>query len=70
MQIRTQDHFLLRGLGPLETSSEIDITLDGSKSVTATFEEQIFNLVNQDNVFIGTGRWENKKTKNWQIGKW
>ena len=27
-----------------ETSSEIDITLDGTKSVTATFEEQIFNL--------------------------
>ena len=44
-----------------ETSSEIDITLDGTKSVTATFEEQIFNLVSQDNVFIGTGRWKIRK---------
>ena len=44
-----------------ETSSEIDIILDGSKSVTATFEEQIFDLVNQDNVFIGTGRWKIRK---------
>jgi uncharacterized repeat protein (TIGR02543 family) len=46
-----------------ETSSEIDITIDGTKSVTATFEEQIFNLVNQDNVFIGTGRWKIRKPK-------
>ena len=46
-----------------ETSSEIDITIDDTKSVTATFEEQIFNLVNQDNVFIGTGRWKIRKPK-------
>ncbi len=51
-----------------ETSSEIDITLDGSKSVTATFEEQIFNLVNQDNVFIGTGRWKIRKPKTGDRG--
>ena len=44
-----------------ETSNEIDITLDGSKSVTATFEEQIFDLVNEENVFIGTGRWKIRK---------
>ena len=51
-----------------ETSSEIDITLDGTKSVTATFEEQIFNLVNQDNVFIGTGRWKIRKPKTGDRG--
>ncbi|MFL2604226.1 MAG: hypothetical protein ACJ0PP_04755 [Flavobacteriaceae bacterium] len=51
-----------------ETSSEIDITIDGTKSVTATFEEQIFNLVNQDNVFIGTGRWKIRKPKTGDRG--
>ena len=51
-----------------ETSSEIDITLDGTKSVTATFEEQIFNLVNQDNVFIGTGRWKIRRPKTGDRG--
>ena len=51
-----------------ETSSEIDITLDGTKSVTATFEEQIFNLVNQENVFIGTGRWKIRKPKTGDRG--
>ena len=44
-----------------ETFSEIDITIDGSKSVTATFEEQIFQLVDENNVFIGTGRWKIRK---------
>ena len=51
-----------------ETSSEIDITIDDTKSVTATFEEQIFNLVNQDNVFIGTGRWKIRKPKTGDRG--
>ena len=51
-----------------ETSSEIDITIDGTKSVTATFEEQIFNLVSQDNVFIGTGRWKIRKPKTGDRG--
>ena len=51
-----------------ETSSEIDITIDGTKSVTATFEEQIFNLVNQDNVFVGTGRWKIRKPKTGDRG--
>ena len=51
-----------------ETSSEIDITIDGTKSVTATFEEQIFNFVNQDNVFIGTGRWKIRKPKTGDRG--
>ena len=51
-----------------ETSNEIDITLDGSKSVTATFEEQIFDLVNEENVFIGTGRWKIRKPKTGDRG--
>ncbi|MAM15671.1 MAG: hypothetical protein CMC10_00025, partial [Flavobacteriaceae bacterium] len=51
-----------------ETSSEIDITLDGTKSVTATFEEQIFDLVNEENVFIGTGRWKIRKPKTGDRG--
>ncbi len=51
-----------------ETSTEIDITINSSKSVTATFEEQIFNLVDQDNVFIGTGRWKIRKPKTGDRG--
>ena len=51
-----------------ETSNEIDITLDGSKSVTATFEEQIFDLVNEENVFVGTGRWKIRKPKTGDRG--
>jgi len=54
-----------------DTFSEIDITLDGPKTVTATFEEQIFDLVNDDNVFIGTGRWKIRRpsTGNRDSGK-
>jgi len=51
-----------------ETFSEIDITLDGTKNVTATFEEKIFNLVNEDNVFIGTGRWKIRRPKTGDKG--
>ena len=63
MRILIQDFATTWSGSTSETSSEIDITLDGTKSVTATFEEQIFNLVNQDNVFIGTGRWKIRKPK-------
>ena len=40
-----------------ETTSQIDVTIDGTKSVTATFEEQISNVL-QDGVFAGVGKWK------------
>ena len=48
------------------TTNEIDITIDGTKSVTATFEEQISNVL-QDGVFLGVGKW--KIRKNFGSGK-
>ena len=47
-----------------KTFSEIDITLDGPKTVTATFEEQIFDFLDEDNVFIGAGRWKIRRPNN------
>ena len=64
MQIPIQDHYLLLGLAqPLKRQSEIDITIDGTKSVTATFEEQIFNLVNKIMFSLerADGKLENQK---------
>ena len=54
-----------------KTFSEIDITLDGPKTVTATFEEQIFDFLDEDNVFIGAGRWKIRRpnTGNRDSGK-
>ena len=45
------------------TFSEIEITMDSNKSLTPVFEQQIPELVNEDNVFIGTGRWKIRKPK-------
>ena len=39
------------------TTNEIDVAIDGTKSVTATFEEQISNVL-QDGVFAGVGKWK------------
>jgi surface protein len=40
-----------------ETTNEIDVTIDGTKSVTATFEQQISNVIEND-VFTGVGKWK------------
>ena len=45
------------------TFSEIDIIMDSNKSLTPLFEQQIPELVNEDNVFIGTGRWKIRRPK-------
>ncbi|MDA9985253.1 DUF5011 domain-containing protein, partial [Flavobacteriaceae bacterium] len=42
------------------TTNEIDVAIDGTKSVTATFEEQISNVL-QNGVFLGVGRWKIRK---------
>ena len=42
------------------TTNEIDVAIDGTKSVTATFEEQISNVL-QDGVFAGVGKWKIRK---------
>ena len=43
-----------------QTTNEIDVAIDGTKSVTATFEEQISNVL-QDGVFLGVGKWKIRK---------
>ena len=43
------------------TTNEIDVAIDGTKSVTATFEEQISNVL-QDGVFAGVGKWKIRRT--------
>ena len=40
-----------------ETTNEIDVTIDGTKSVTATFEQQISNVI-ENGVFTGVGKWK------------
>ena len=40
------------------TFSEIEITMDSGKYLTALFEKQIFNLVDENNIFIGVGKWK------------
>ncbi|MDC1402751.1 hypothetical protein N8333_05815, partial [Flavobacteriaceae bacterium] len=40
-----------------QTTNEIDVAIDGTKSVTATFEQQISNVL-QDGVFAGVGKWK------------
>ena len=43
-----------------QTTNEIDVAIDATKSVTATFEEQISNVL-QDGVFLGVGKWKIRK---------
>ena len=40
------------------TTNQIDLTIDSSKSVTATFEERISQVLNPDNIFNGVGKWK------------
>ena len=39
------------------TANQIDITIDGTKSVTATFEEKIIQVLSSEGGFVGLGRW-------------
>ena len=45
-----------------ETTHQIDITVDGSKTVTASFEEQYTNVKNEANTFRGVGKWKIRKS--------
>ena len=45
------------------TLNQIDITIDGTKSVTATFEETISQIVTND-TFAGLGRWVFRTSDN------
>lgn len=43
------------------TTEQIDLTLNDSKSVTATFEEQYTNVKDEANSFRGVGKWKIRK---------
>ena len=55
------------------TTNQIDLTIDSSKSVTATFEERISQVLNPDNIFNGVGKWKirrppsSNKSQNCQV---
>ena len=38
------------------TFSEVEITMNSGKYLTAVFEKQLFNLVDENNIFIGVGK--------------
>ncbi|MDA9360291.1 DUF5011 domain-containing protein [Flavobacteriaceae bacterium] len=46
-----------------ETTSEIDVVMEGTKAVTATFEEQLNQVIGVDDVFFGIGKWKIRKPK-------
>ena len=46
-----------------ETTNQIDITIDGTKSVTATFEETISQVLASNDTFLGVGKWKIRKKK-------
>ena len=45
------------------TFSEVEITMNSGKYLTAVFEKQIFNLVDENNIFIGVGKWKIRRPK-------
>ena len=45
------------------TFSEIEITMNSGKYITAVFEKQLFNLVDENNIFIGVGKWKIRRPK-------
>jgi len=45
------------------TFSEIEITMNSGKNLTAVFEKKIFNLVDENNIFIGVGKWKIRRPK-------
>jgi len=53
-----------------ETTNQIDVTIDGTKSVTATFEETISQVLSDNNEFLGVGKWKiRKKTGGTETSK-
>ena len=44
-----------------DTTNQIDITLDGTKTVTASFEEQYTDVIDEGNSFRGVGKWKIRK---------
>ena len=44
-----------------ETTNQIDVTIDGTKSVTATFEETISQVLGSNDAFLGVGKWKIRK---------
>ena len=45
------------------TFSEVEITMNSGKYLTAVFEKQLFNLVDENNIFIGVGKWKIRRPK-------
>jgi hypothetical protein len=45
------------------TFSEVELTMDSGKYLTAVFEKQLFNLVDENNIFIGVGKWRIRRPK-------
>ena len=45
------------------TFSEVEITMNSGKYLTAVFEKQLFNLVDENNIFIGVGKWRIRRPK-------
>ena len=46
-----------------ETTSEIEVVMEGTKAVTATFEERLSQVIGVDDVFFGNGKWKIRKPK-------
>ena len=44
-----------------ETTNQIDVAIDGTKTVTASFEEQYTNVKDEANTFRGVGKWKIRK---------
>ena len=45
------------------TFSEVEIMMSSGKYLTAVFEKQLFNLVDENNIFIGVGKWKIRRPK-------
>ena len=45
------------------TFSEIEIIVSSGKYLTAVFEKKIFNLVDENNIFIGVGKWKIRRPR-------
>ena len=45
------------------TFSEVEIKMNSGKYLTAVFEKLLFNLVDENNIFIGVGKWKIRRPK-------
>ena len=45
------------------TFNEVELTMNSGKYLTAVFEKQLFNLVDENNIFIGVGKWKIRRPK-------